>query len=226
MSDIGKNLKQIQQRIDQSPRKTGDTSTITLIAVSKKKPGTDIRAAFASGQTDFGENYLQEALEKQQELADLPLTWHFIGPIQSNKTRAIAENFHWVHSVDRLKIARRLAEQRPDQLPPLNICLQVNIDNEASKSGLHADEVADVIHTISSLDNINLRGLMAIPQPRDDMTPAFRKVAELFHAMKRQFSLPQWDTLSMGMSADLEQAIAEGANMIRVGTDIFGARPQ
>ncbi|MFG1488153.1 YggS family pyridoxal phosphate-dependent enzyme, partial [Oceanospirillum sp. HFRX-1_2] len=172
-----------------------------------------------------GENYLQESLDKQQELADLDIIWHFIGPIQSNKTRAIAENFQWVHSVDRLKVARRLSEQRPAELPPLNICLQVNISAEASKSGITVDELPELAREVAALPNLTLRGLMAIPAPADTLDAQRKPLAALRQAMEAiKAEHPQLDTLSMGMSGDLEAAIAEGSTMVRIGTAIFGAR--
>jgi pyridoxal phosphate enzyme (YggS family) len=184
-----------------------------------------VREAYAAGIVEFGENYLQEALEKQADLTDLPLSWHFIGPIQSNKTRAIAEHFAWVHSVDRLKIAQRLSEQRPAGLPPLNICIQVNVSGEASKSGCTAVDLPALAQAISALPNLRLRGLMAIPEPAatfEAQRAPHRALHALFERLRAEgLAL---DTLSMGMSADLEAAVAEGATMVRVGTAIFGAR--
>jgi pyridoxal phosphate enzyme (YggS family) len=195
---------------------------VGLLAVSKTKPASDLREAFSAGLRDFGENYLQEALGKQTELSDLPLIWHFIGPIQSNKTRAIAENFAWVHSVDRLKIAQRLSEQRPADLPPLNVCIQVNVSGEASKSGCAPEDLPALAQAIIALPNLRLRGLMAIPEPTDDsdeQNAAFAAVRTL----QDQLNLPL-DTLSMGMSHDLEAAITQGATWVRIGTALFGAR--
>jgi hypothetical protein len=195
---------------------------VGLLAVSKTKPAAAMRDAFAAGIRDFGENYLQEALAKQDELRDLPLVWHFIGPIQSNKARAIAEHFDWVHSVDRLKIAQRLDEQRPAEAPPLNVCIQVNVSGEASKSGCAPEELAALARAIHSLPRLKLRGLMAIPEPSDDRAAqdaAFASVQRL----QAELGLPL-DTLSMGMSHDLEAAIAHGATWVRVGTALFGAR--
>lgn len=196
--------------------------SIGLLAVSKTKPAAAVREAYAAGLRDFGENYLQEALAKQQELADLPLCWHFIGPIQSNKTRAIAENFAWVHSVDRLKIAQRLSEQRPAGLPALNICIQVNISGEASKSGCEPADLPALARAIASLPNLTLRGLMAIPEPLEDRAAQDAAFASV-RALQAQLQLPL-DTLSMGMSHDLEAAIAQGATWVRIGTALFGAR--
>jgi pyridoxal phosphate enzyme (YggS family) len=200
-------------------------SSVTLVAVSKTRPAADIRAAVAAGVAAIGENYAQEARAKMLELADLPIAWHFIGPLQSNKTRAIAEVFDWVHSVDRLKLAQRLAEQRPPGLAPLNICLQVNISGEDSKSGVTVAQLPELMAAVSALPGLRLRGLMAIPQPAADadlQRRPFAAVRAAFEQLRRHW--PELDTLSMGMSADLEAAIAEGATIVRVGTDIFGAR--
>ena len=202
-----------------------DPSTIVLMAVSKTKPPEDIVLAYEAGARHFGENYLQEAQHKIATLSELPVTWHFIGPIQSNKTRPIAELFDWVHSVDRLKIAQRLSDQRPLELGPLQVCLQVNVSNEASKSGATLQEAEALAVAIDALPNIVLRGLMAIPEPSDEFSAqraAFLKVGTLFEQIQRR--IPHIDTLSMGMSQDLEAAIAEGATIVRIGTDIFGAR--
>lgn len=198
-----------------------DRGTVALLAVSKKQPVEKIRDAYDAGQRLFGENYLQEALQKMAELADCDIEWHFIGPIQSNKTRKIAENFHWVQSVDSVKIAKRLSDQRPEEMPPLNICLEVNISGEASKSGVTPDAVAALAQAISGLPNLKLRGLMAIPAPGDPATD-FRRLREQWESLKAQGY--EMDILSMGMSADFEQAIAEGSNMIRIGAAIFGNR--
>jgi pyridoxal phosphate enzyme (YggS family) len=190
--------------------------------VSKTKPASAVREAYAAGVRDVGENYLQEALTKQQELSDLALIWHFIGPIQSNKTRAIAEHFDWVHSVDRLKIAQRLGEQRPAGLAPLNVCLQVNVSGEASKSGCEPADLPALAHAVCALPGLRLRGLMAIPQPTDDRASqeaAFARLRELQESLGLDL-----DTLSMGMSHDLEAAIAQGATWVRIGTALFGAR--
>ena len=223
MSTIADNIELVSQRIraaaDAAQR---DASSVHLLAVSKTKPAQAVREAYAAGMRDFGENYLQEALGKQAELTDLPLSWHFIGPIQSNKTRAIAENFAWVHSVDRLKIAQRLSEQRPADLPALNICIQVNVSGEASKSGCTPADLPALADAISALPRLKLRGLMAIPEPTDDRAAqdaAFAIVRDL----QAGLNLPL-DTLSMGMSHDLESAIAQGATWVRIGTALFGAR--
>ena len=223
MSTIADNIGQVSQRIRAAAHAVQrDKSSIHLLAVSKTKPAQAVREAYAAGMCDFGENYLQEALGKQAELTDLPLSWHFIGPIQSNKTRAIAENFAWVHSVDRLKIAQRLSEQRPADLPPLNICIQVNVSGEASKSGCTPADLPALANAISALPRLKLRGLMAIPEPTEDRAAqdaAFAAVRDL----QASLNLPL-DTLSMGMSHDLESAIAQGATWVRIGTALFGAR--
>lgn len=220
------NISKLTQRVRLSVQNCQRApDAVDILAVSKTRPAEDIRAAFDLGLTQFGENYLQEALEKIEQLADLPITWHFIGPIQSNKTRPIAEHFDWVHSVDRLKIARRLSEQRPAELPPLNICLQVNISRQASKSGATVEELPALVEQVRELPRLRLQGLMAIPAPSED--PAQQRAA--FAALREAAAscasaahpLP---VLSMGMSGDLEAAIAEGATIVRVGTDIFGAR--
>lgn len=198
---------------------------ISLLAVSKTKPIEDIECLAAAGQKAFGENYLQEALDKIAVRPDL--NWHFIGPIQSNKTKPIAEHFNWVHSVDRIKIAQRLSNQRPKHLPPLNILLEVNVDNQASKAGFKLSEVADRVAEIKALPNIQLRGLMAIPAKHDGLEAQrqpFRKLKRLLDVLQKQFPELPLDTLSMGMSGDLEAAIIEGATIVRIGTDIFGAR--
>ncbi|CAK9891798.1 MULTISPECIES: YggS family pyridoxal phosphate-dependent enzyme [Pseudomonas] len=223
MSTIADNLSTLAARIRAAALAAGrEPSAVQLLAVSKTKPAAAVREAFAAGVRDVGENYLQEALNKQGELTDLPLTWHFIGPIQSNKTRAIAEHFDWVHSVDRLKIAQRLSEQRPDNLAALNICLQVNVSGEASKSGCTPEELPALACAIAALPRLRLRGLMAIPEPTDDEAAqhaAFARVREL----QASLQLPL-DTLSMGMSHDLEAAVAQGATWVRIGTALFGAR--
>ncbi|MGG5871242.1 YggS family pyridoxal phosphate-dependent enzyme [Pseudomonas peli] len=223
MSTIAENIAKVGVRIREAAQASQrDCATVGLLAVSKTKPAEAIRQAFAAGTRDFGENYLQEALEKQVELSDLPLTWHFIGPVQSNKTKPIAEHFAWVHSVDRLKIAQRLSDQRPAHLPALNICLQVNVSGEASKSGCNPDELPALAQAVTQLPNLRLRGLMTIPEPTDDPSEqraAFARLRELQQGLNLDL-----DTLSMGMSHDLEAAIAEGATWVRIGTALFGAR--
>ena len=202
-----------------------DSGEVTLVAVSKTKPVERVREALDHGQRDFGENYLQDALAKIGVLTERTPLWHFIGDIQSNKTHDIASNFDWAHAIDRFKIARRLADQRPAGLAPLNLCIQVNIDGEASKSGLAPDAVAELADQIVELDGVRLRGLMTIPAPRDDENSQRKPFAALRELMQRlNASGHRLDTLSMGMSSDLEAAIAEGATHVRVGTDIFGAR--
>jgi len=223
---IEQRLQQLRSRIVAAAGTAGrDPAQIRLIAASKTFDAAAVREAHAVGQVDFGENYVQEALDKMGELGDLPLVWHFIGPIQSNKTRAIAERFDWVHSVDRLKIAERLSVQRPQSLPPLDICLEVNISGEASKGGVSAEDLPVLAQAVSHLPRLRLRGLMAIPAPSSDsleQRAAFAAVRRLYEVLRASgYSL---DTLSMGMSGDLEAAIAEGATMVRVGTAIFGER--
>jgi len=201
-------------------------SSVKLLAVSKTRPATDVARLYKAGQHDFGENYLQDALLKQRLLAHLDITWHFIGPIQSNKTRDIARYFSWVHSVDRFKVAKRLSDQRPANLSALNICLQVNVDNEESKSGFSLSELPEAIESVLGLPNIRLRGLMAIPKAGKlavEQRASFKKIVMAKDTANQQFNL-QLDTLSMGMSGDLQAAIAEGSTMVRVGTAIFGER--
>jgi pyridoxal phosphate enzyme (YggS family) len=226
MTDITSRLLQVQKRIEQTARACGrERGSVQLLAVSKTRPADDIREAHAAGQQAFGENYLQDALPKIAELADLGLEWHFIGAIQSNKTRDIAQHFDWVHTVERDKIARRLNDQRPEGASPLNICLQVNISREESKAGVGPDEVLSLARAVSELPNLRLRGLMAIPAATDDVEvqrAAFRALRECQQQLVAEgFEL---DTLSMGMSDDLEAAIAEGSTMVRIGTAIFGPR--
>ena len=226
MHKIGNHLIEVENRIQKAAQRCGRApDSVQLLAVSKTKPASLIREAYAAGQTRFGENYLQEALQKQVQLADLPIEWHFIGAIQSNKTRAIAEHFDWVHTVEREKIARRLNEQRPPDKPPLNICLQVNLDRETSKAGITLEQLPALLDSVAELPNIRLRGLMAIPAPREDFESQRLALLPLSRALQslRQ-NHPGLDTLSMGMSADLEAAVAAGATLVRVGTDIFGAR--
>lgn len=223
MSTIEKNIAKVAARIREAAQAVDrDPATVGLLAVSKTQPAAAIREAAAAGIRDFGENYLQEALDKQAELSDLPLAWHFIGPIQSNKTKSIAEHFDWVHSVDRLKIAQRLSDQRPAELPPLNICLQVNVSGEASKSGCAPEELPQLAQAVAAMPRLRLRGLMCIPAPSED--PAEQRAAfARLRALRDELSLTL-DTLSMGMSQDLEAAIAEGATWVRIGTALFGAR--
>jgi pyridoxal phosphate enzyme (YggS family) len=226
MTTISAQLQAVIARIDAAARKFGrHPEAITLLAVSKTWPASAVREAAAAGQRAFGENYLQEGLAKAAELAALGLQWHFIGPLQSNKTRRVAEVFDWVHSIDRLKVAQRLAEQRPATLPPLQVCLQVNVSGEASKSGVALTEVRSLAQQVARLPGLKLRGLMAIPAPVDDFAQqrqGFARVRESFEQLNEDGLL--LDTLSMGMSHDLEAAIAEGASMVRVGSAIFGER--
>ena len=225
-TSIAQNISKLQQRISLAEEKyQRDHGSVQLMAVSKTKPAEAVREAVAAGAYHIGENYLQEALDKITALADLDICWHFIGPIQSNKTRPIAEHFNWVHGVDRIKIARRLSEQRPETMPPLNICLQVNVNDEASKSGVPLAQAAALASEISALPNIVLRGLMAIPLASQDEAQQranFAKVRATFEQIKNQ--IDSLDTLSMGMSGDMDAAIAEGSTIVRIGTDIFGAR--
>ncbi|MEQ5841000.1 YggS family pyridoxal phosphate-dependent enzyme [Paraburkholderia acidicola] len=228
MPDLAHNLEAVQQRIALAAQRAGrDPHRVALLAVSKTFPAEDVRAAHAAGQRAFGENYVQEAAAKIEALADLraSLEWHFIGPLQSNKTKPVAQLFDWVHSVDRLKIAQRLSEQRPDTLAPLNVCLQVNVSGEASKSGVPPAEAAAVAQQIAALPGLRLRGLMSIPEPAgsvDEQRVPHRLLRELFERLRADGL--DLDTLSMGMSADLEAAVLEGATIVRIGTAIFGGR--
>jgi PLP dependent protein len=226
MQNMRKNLDRVRARIDDAAHRfERDPESISLLAVSKKKPAADIRLAYQLGQRDFGENYLQEAQQKMQELQDLDICWHFIGAIQSNKTRAIAESFDWVHCVDRARIARRLSEQRPAGRQPLNVCIQVNLDHEDSKAGVDPGQVAALAAEIAALPGIRLRGLMTIPAPRATLAEQrkpFAQLAALLDGLRQQGI--DCDTLSMGMTHDLEAAVAEGATLLRIGTAIFGER--
>jgi PLP dependent protein len=226
MHNIEKNLQQVKSQIAEAAIAAGRApEDIALLAVSKTKPVADILAAYQCGQLDFGENYLQEAEQKIQALAGKGIQWHFIGPIQSNKTRKISELFDWVHSVDRFKIAERLSQQRPDILKPVNILLQVNIDNEPSKSGISADQVLPLAEQIAALPQVKLRGLMAIPSVQEDYQQQcipFARMQTLLQELHNQH--PECDTLSMGMSGDMQAAIAQGSTLVRIGTAIFGNR--
>lgn len=228
MATIASNLQLVTARINQACSRVGRRpDSVILLAVSKTFPAETVREAFHAGQRKFGENYVQEAVDKIAALADLrdQIEWHMIGPLQSNKTRVVAETFDWVHTIDRLKIAQRLSEQRPAHLPPLQVCIQVNTSGEASKSGVAPDEALALAQAVSALPRLKLRGVMALPAPTDD--PALQK-AQL-HAVRVVFDdlkfkgLPL-DTLSMGMSADLEAAVEAGSSMLRVGTALFGNR--
>jgi len=226
MTAIASNLQAVNRAIAQAAHVAQRRAEgVALLAVSKAFPSAALREAYQAGQRAFGESYLQEALGKIEALRDLQLEWHFIGPIQSNKTRAIAENFAWVHSVDRLKIAERLSAQRPQNLPPLNVCLQVNVSAEGSKGGVAPDEVAGLAQAVAHLPQLKLRGLMAIPAPVEGLAgqrKPFAQLRELMWQLNAQgLAL---DTLSMGMSHDLEAAVLEGATIVRVGTAIFGER--
>ncbi|PPD53763.1 MAG: YggS family pyridoxal phosphate-dependent enzyme [Methylotenera sp.] len=225
MTSINSQLQAIHTRIQSVRAENGCPQPVYVLAVSKSKPASAVREAYIAGQTMFGENYLQEALEKQAQLTDLPIEWHFIGPIQSNKTQAIAQHFSWVHSVDRLKIAQRLNDARPIDLPPLQICIQVNISHEESKSGVQPEALFALASEISHLPQLRLRGLMAIPAPTPDIEAQreqFKQVRRCYEALiAKGFDL---DTLSIGMSDDYPIAIEQGATIVRIGAAIFGAR--
>jgi pyridoxal phosphate enzyme (YggS family) len=226
MNDSIKRLKLVRQRIDKACIAAGrQPNEVSLLAVGKRHSAEKIITLYNLGVQSFGENQLQEALQKQQELVSLNLQWHFIGTLQSNKTRAIAENFQWVQSVDRQKILVRLAEQRPNFLEPLNVCLQVNIDQEPQKAGANPEDILQLAALCHGLVNIRLRGLMAIPRMTTDLKAqhdSFRKVKALFETLRSEGH--DIDTLSMGMSSDLEIAITQGSTMVRIGTDLFGKR--
>lgn len=226
MTTISDNLQAVKSRIRTAVHATGrPDGAVRLLAVSKTWPADSVRAAWVAGQRAFGENYVQEAVTKITALDDLDLEWHFIGPLQSNKTRDVAERFAWVHSIDRLKIAERLAAQRPAELPPLQVCIQVNVSGEDSKSGVAPEEVGALARAVAKLPRLRLRGLMAIPEPSEDpavLRCRFALLRELRDRLNAEGM--QLDVLSMGMSDDLEIAIAEGATIVRVGTAIFGAR--
>lgn len=224
--NLAENLRQVRLRIETAARTAGrDPAGVTLIGVSKTHPVSAIRAAVAAGLTDLGENYVQEAAEKIGEVADAAVTWHFIGALQSNKTREVAESFQWVHTVDRLKIATRLSQQRPHYAPPLQVCLQVNIGAEDTKSGVQPDALGELAGAVAALPRLRLRGLMCIPPPEDDegrqrhWFARLRRLRDELNAAGHAL-----DALSMGMSGDFELAIAEGATHVRVGTAIFGTR--
>ena len=230
MTTISERLQAAKAGIKAAAADCGrDPDTIRLLAVSKAHPAEKIREAHAAGQHLFGENYLQEALDKQAQLADLDIEWHFVGPIQSNKTQAIAQHFDWVHGVDRLKIAERLSAARPEDMQPLQICIQINVSGETNKSGVPPEEAYPLAAAIARLPRIKLRGLMSIPAPTPDITlqrKQFGLVRDVLEKLKEQ--LPDTlglDTLSMGMSEDFSAAIAEGATIVRIGSAIFGARP-
>jgi PLP dependent protein len=227
MTSIEHNLQQVRERIAAAAARCGRApEEITLLAVSKTKPASAIAEAIAAGQRAFGENYVQEGVEKVAELAAHPdLQWHFIGPLQSNKSRLVAENFAWCHTVDRLRIAQRLNDQRPAALPPLNVLIQVNISDEHSKSGIMLEAVAGLAQQIAALPRLRLRGLMAIPAPEQDYARQLavcQQMASAFRALQQDY--PGVDTLSLGMSDDMDAAIAAGSTMVRIGTAVFGAR--
>lgn len=222
MSRLAQNIDRVKARVKAAEN---GPQAVTLVAVSKTRSADEVLAAHRCGLTDFGENYLQEALLKIEALGDYPITWHFIGAIQSNKTKEIAEHFDWVHTVDRLKIAKRLSSQRSAEQSPLQICIQVNIDDEDSKSGVAPDEVLALARAVRDLPNLQLRGLMAIPAPQDNyenQLVACQRMSALYTEVRNHIA--DIDTLSLGMSADLEAAIASGSTMVRIGTDIFGPR--
>ncbi|WAT01121.1 YggS family pyridoxal phosphate-dependent enzyme [Rouxiella chamberiensis] len=227
-SSIAENLQQVRERIASSAALCERSpEEVTLLAVSKTKPASAIEEAIAAGQLAFGENYVQEGVEKVAAFADHPaaLIWHFIGPLQSNKSRLVAENFSWCHTIDRLKIAQRLNEQRPEAMPPLQVLIQVNISDEGSKSGIALDQVASLAAEIARMPRLKLRGLMAIPAPESDHSrqlAVFRQMTAAFRQLKQQY--PDVDTLSMGMTDDMPAAIAAGSTLVRIGTAIFGAR--
>ncbi|MBR9794744.1 MAG: YggS family pyridoxal phosphate-dependent enzyme [Gammaproteobacteria bacterium] len=225
-TELERNISEVARRIRAAERASGRaTGAVSLLAVSKTKPSELVRQAHGFGLSAFGENYAQEMAEKAAALADLPLCWHFIGPIQSNKTALIAEVSDWVHSIDRLKVARRLSEQRPNDKAPLNVLVQINTSNEDSKSGIEVDAAPELMAAINELPGLRLRGFMTIPAAttnQAEQREPFRQIRELMDRLSD--SLPQLDTLSMGMSGDLEAAVSEGASIVRVGTDIFGAR--
>ena len=228
MTTIAANLQTVRERIAAAcARAQRGEEEVTLLAVSKTFGPDAVRQAWQAGQAAFGENYIQEAVEKMALLADLPLQWHCIGPIQSNKTRLVSQHFDWAHTVDRLKIAQRLSEQRPDGRPPLQVCIQVNVDGGANKAGVPPGEAADLAREVAALPRLQLRGLMTIPEPAEGFEAqkaVHEQAADLLRRLRAQgLAL---DTLSMGMTADLEAAIAAGSTMVRVGTAIFGERPR
>jgi len=226
--NLPEQVQAVRNRIELATRAAGrNVDSVTLLAASKAQPANSIRAVAASGVRHFGESYVQEALGKMQELADLGLTWHFIGRLQANKTRLVASSFDWVHGVDRLKIAERLAEQRPFHAPPLNICLQVNVGGEASKGGVTSGELPALAAAVAALPRLKLRGLMCLPPDEEDPTRQrawFASVRGQLEALNAAGA--NLDTLSMGMSGDLEAAILEGATLVRIGTALFGPRPK
>jgi PLP dependent protein len=220
MATIAENLQAVKERIARAAQGAGrDPAAVTLLAVSKTHAVARLKEAKAAGQSAFGENYVQEALTKMDALP--PLEWHLIGPLQSNKAKIVAERFDWVQTVDRVKIASRLSEHRPVRLPALNVLIQVNVSGEATKSGVAIEQVAELAKAVAALPRLRLRGLMTIPRPGRDVVVQFSRIKQLFDALQAELAL---DTLSMGMSDDLEVAVAQGSTMVRVGTAIFGAR--
>lgn len=228
---LNQHFATVRQRIEQAAKIAGrDPKSVALLAVSKTFPAADVARVAALGQTAFGENYVQEAVDKITALRPQwpTLQWHFIGPLQSNKTRDVATNFDWVHSIDRLKLAKRLSDQRPSELGPLQVCVQVNVDGEASKSGVPPEDASALAAAVAALPNLHLRGLMCIPEARADLAAQrapFARLRQLRDAIAAEHSLTL-DTLSMGMSADIEAAVLEGATLVRVGTALFGTRPR
>lgn len=230
MNTVQDNLLNIKNEIKKIAKECGrDPNTIQLIAVSKTKPVEQIMEAINAGQLAFGENYVQEGIEKiqyfEKNMPNNDLIWHFIGPLQSNKSKLVAEHFDWMHTIDRFKIAQRLSDQRPNHMAKLNVLIQVNISQEASKSGVKPEEVTDLVKQIVALPNLNLRGLMAIPEIENDydkQLKVFTKMQQLLHSLQKDY--PFMDTLSMGMSGDMPAAISAGSTMVRIGTAIFGAR--
>ncbi|MGD8430264.1 MAG: YggS family pyridoxal phosphate-dependent enzyme [Ectothiorhodospiraceae bacterium] len=223
---IGTRIAKVERRIREAEiRYHRPAGSVSLLAVSKTQPAEAIRAAVAAGQRAFGENYLQEALRKIDALADVDLQWHFIGPLQSNKSKPVAERFDWIHTIDRLKVAKRLSEQRPAEKQPLQCCIQVNVSGEASKSGVEPGALRELAEQVAELPGLRLRGLMALPAPETEFERQRRPLRQLREQLENlQAAGLALDTLSMGMSSDLEAAIAEGSTLVRVGTDIFGPR--
>lgn len=228
MNNLKENLQNVRSRVDFACLKAGRRSEeISILAVSKRHDAARIKGLHELGQMSFGENYVQEALGKMAQLKGLEIEWHFIGPLQSNKTRDVAENFQWVQSVDRIKILRRLSNQRPDSFPPLNICIQINIDREIQKGGVEPEQAGELALAAVDLPRLRLRGLMTIPRmasPTHDPSESYGRMNRLFSDLKGQGL--DMDTLSMGMSGDLESAIMNGSSMVRIGTDLFGPRPE
>ena len=230
MSAIAETLQSVQLRLRQACERAGrEPHEVQLLAVSKTFGADAVHQAWRAGQREFGENYIQEGVDKIARLHELApgggLVWHCIGPVQSNKTRLVAEHFDWLHTLDRLKIAQRLNEQRPAHLPPLNVCLQVNIDGGDTKSGVAPHEALGLAQAVLALPRLRLRGLMTIPDPVDDMVAVHSRAHVLFEELQRALALPDFDTLSMGMSGDMDAAVQAGSTMVRVGSAIFGARP-